>query len=359
MRIKLIVTVQLLHIMVTAQNLVVNPDFESHEVPKSFGAWMYQGDMFSGYSVEGWSQPTSGSSDYFFRADVKTPMNLDPYAGPHEPASGNAFAGMINWLPGREYREYLTGQLNKPLEKGKTYSFKMKVCTGAYGQYLVNQMGVYFNKERYKDNTHQFTIKASPQVILNVQGMVKEPEKWIEVENTFIAQGGEQYFTIGNFLNDTFTVHSQRQGGYYLCPFAYYYIDDMCVIPSNGVTNTIVSNPVFSSQFQPGKTFIARGINFDLDRATLRPESYLQLHAIAAELKQKENLKVEIRGYTDTTGNEAHNLQLSSARAKAVADYLVSTGIDRNRIRYGGYGSTEPVSTTDVTLNRRVEFRFE
>lgn len=320
---------------------------------------MYQGDMFSGYSVEGWSQPTNGSSDYFFRADAKSPMNLLPYAGTHEPADGQAFAGLINWLPGREYREYLTGELTTPLVKGKTYTFKMKLCTGAYDQYMVNEMGVLFTNERYKDNTHQFAIRKSPQVVLDIREMQKAPEKWIEVENSFVANGGEKYFTIGNYLNDTLTVHAQREGNYFPCPFAYYYIDDVSVVQSNGSTSLSATNPVFSNQFQPGKTFIARGINFDVDQSTLRPESYLQLHAIAAELKNKEELKVEIRGYTDSTGNETHNLQLSRARAKAVADYLVSTGIDRTRIRYGGYGSADPVSTTDVALNRRVEFRFD
>lgn len=349
----------LINITLAAQNLVVNPSFELHQEPKTFGAWMFQGDMFTGYSVTGWSQPTNGSSDYFYRKDAASQMNIPPYAGLHEPSTGNAFAGLINWLPGREYREYITGELIQPLEKGKNYAFKMKICTGATGQYLVDQMGVYFTNDRIKDNSHQFTIKKNPQVSLDVVTMNSSPEEWIEVEGSFIATGGEKYFTIGNYQNDSLTDWSQRKGTIYSCPFAYYYIDDVSVEQITGSTTVPSPNIAFSKQFEPGKTFIARGINFDLDKSTLRPESYLQLHAISGELKRKKNLKVEVRGYTDTTGNETHNIQLSRARAKAVADYLVSTGIERSRISYGGFGSKEPVSTTDVALNRRVEFRFE
>lgn len=358
-------TVILLSFLVTlkstvqAQNLVVNPGFETHQEPKSYGAWMLQGDMFLGYGVKGWSQPTNGSSDYFYRADAASRMNISPYAGVHEPATGNAFAGFINWVPGREYREYLTGELSQPLEKGKNYVFKMKICTGAWNPYLVSQLGVYFTAERFKDNTTQFTVKQRPQVLLDVTPMHSQPETWIEIENVFTATGGEKYFTFGNFDNDSTVTITKRDADGMMCEFAYYYADDIVIEPTSAYPTVASANVAFSKQFEPGKTFIARGINFDLDKSTLRPESYLQLHAISGELKRKKNLKVEIRGYTDTTGNEAHNLQLSRARAKVVADYLVSTGIEQSRIKYGGYGSADPVSTTDVALNRRVEFRFE
>jgi outer membrane protein OmpA-like peptidoglycan-associated protein len=106
-----------------------------------------------------------------------------------------------------------------------------------------------------------------------------------------------------------------------------------------------------------GNTFAARGIQFDTDKATLRPESYLQLHAILAELKRKPELKVEISGHTDSTGTAAHNMELSRARAKVVADYLITEGIDKSRITWKGYGYTKPLGN-DAALNRRVEMKF-
>jgi len=341
-----------------AQNMVLNPGFESRQETVQNGLWMLAGDMFSGYNVKGWSQPTNGSSDYFYR-NASGQTNITLYGGAHEPAGGSAFVGFINWLPGREYREYVTGELLQPLEKGKTYVFKMKICTGNICSHLVDELGVYFSAERFSDKSTEKTVRKTPQVKLDVRPMHDAPEEWIMVENIFVAQGGEKYFTFGNFLNDSNTTVKELREGQVFQEYAYYYADDIVVEPSDGIVTVPSTNPTFSDQFQPGKTFIARGINFDLDKATLRPESYLQLHEISAELKRKNTLKVEIRGYTDSSGNEPHNIQLSKARAKAVADYLVSTGIERSRITYGGYGSAEPVSVSQPELNRRVEFVFK
>lgn len=342
----------------TAQNLVVNPGFEQHGIANDLN-WLFGGDMFKSFSVNGWSQPTNGSSDYFFRQNETANMNISPYGGEQEPASGNAFAGFISWVPGREYREYVTGELAQPLVKGKKYKFRMKISTGAKCPYLVNELGVHFSSSRFEDKKTQFTVNLKPQVWLDVTTTQADPESWIEIENVFIANGGEQYFTIGNFANDSVMKIVKRSITEVNCGYNYYYADDIVVEPTDDEPLLSGKKTLIADQVVSGNTFIARGINFDFDKATLRPESYFQLHEIAAELKRKPSLKVEIRGYTDSIGSESHNLRLSKARAKAVADYLVSTGIDRSRISHAGFGSANPVSGIDPALNRRVEFVFK
>ncbi len=342
--------------MCLSQNLVINPGFDVYGKATNLN-WLFGGDMFTSYAVTGWSQSTSGSSDFFFYVPEKKAKNINPYAGDHDPASGNAFAGFIPWVPGREYREYVTGELSTPLEKGKKYKFRMKVCTGSVGSYLVNDLGVYFSKDRVKDTSSKL-LRVNTHVWLDATGLQSNPEEWTVMENVYIAQGGERFFTIGNFLNDSATVSMDRKLGTAPLPYSYYYADDVEVIPTTEDPVAPGPKTSLSNQIKAGSTFIARGVNFDLDKSTLRPESYLQLHEIIAELKRKPGLKVDVRGYTDSTGNEAHNLQLSKARAKVVADYLVSSGIDRSRVTYNGYGSAEPLAGVDPVLNRRVEFRF-
>lgn len=339
------------------QNLVVNPGFDEYGKATDLD-WLFGGDMFKSFGVRGWSQTTTGSSDFFFQTNSGGTKNVAPYAGDHAPASGNAFAGFIHWVPGREYREYLTGELSAPLQKGKKYVFRMKICTGDRGSYMVNDLGVYFSDKRISDST-KFTLNYKPQVWLDASQMQANPEEWTVVENVFVASGNEKYFTVGNFLEDSATTIVKRTTVSPRAEFAYYYADDIAVEPTNGDVLLPGKATTLANEVKAGNTFIARGINFDLDKATLRPESYFQLHEILAELQRKPELKVEIRGYTDSTGNEARNLQLSRARAKAVADYLVSSGIDKARIKYGGYGSANPLTVADKTLNRRVEFKFE
>lgn len=349
------VTVTIGSTVCSAQNLVVNPGFEEYGNATSLD-WLFGGDMFKSFNVRGWTQSTKGSSDFFFVNSTGT-KNIPPYGGDQSPASGNAFAGFIHWVPGREYREYITGELSQPLEKGKKYVFRVKISSGEMNSYMVNDLGVLFTNTRFADTVNG-AVRQTPQVWLDASPMQENPEQWIIIENVFTAQGGEKYFTLGNFLKDSATKVVKRATQVPRCEFAYYYADDISVEPTNAETLLPGKATSLANQVKAGNTFIARGVNFDLDKSTLRPESYLQLHEIVAELKRKPALKVDVRGYTDSTGNEAHNLQLSKARAKVVADYLISAGIDKNRITHGGYGSASPVDLVKPEMNRRVEFVF-
>jgi len=86
-----------------------------------------------------------------------------------------------------------------------------------------------------------------------------------------------------------------------------------------------------------------KNVFFDLDKATLRQESFVELNKLVDFLKQHERLKIEIGGHTDTRGDAQRNLALSDSRAKSVVDYLVSKGIARERLTSKGYGETLPL----------------
>ena len=105
---------------------------------------------------------------------------------------------------------------------------------------------------------------------------------------------------------------------------------------------------------------VTHGINFDIDKATLRPESMGTLNQIKAVMASDPTLKFEIDGHTDNTGGAAHNLALSQQRADAVKAQLVSMGISADRLTTKGCGDTKPIASNDTqdgkANNRRVEF---
>ncbi len=98
---------------------------------------------------------------------------------------------------------------------------------------------------------------------------------------------------------------------------------------------------------------------FDTGRATLKPGAKLRLAKVAGIILAYPDLKLEIDGFTDSTGSSSLNQELSERRALAVSDFLVSQGVTANNVITHGYGPSNPVaSNTTIAgrqLNRRVE----
>ena len=104
---------------------------------------------------------------------------------------------------------------------------------------------------------------------------------------------------------------------------------------------------------------LPEGVTFDVGRATIKPQFYRALDAVASTLNQYGNTRLEIEGHTDSTGSAAMNQQLSENRAMAVASHLASRGVARDRMYAVGYGMTRPIADNSTAegraRNRRVE----
>jgi len=101
-------------------------------------------------------------------------------------------------------------------------------------------------------------------------------------------------------------------------------------------------------------------ILFDIDRATIRPESAEVLGEIGAMLRAHSDLSLLIEGHTDATGDFGHNMALSGERAAAVKSYLVEKhGIEESRLHTMGLGSTRPVDSNETDEGRQQNRRVE
>jgi OOP family OmpA-OmpF porin len=101
-------------------------------------------------------------------------------------------------------------------------------------------------------------------------------------------------------------------------------------------------------------------INFDFNKATLKPSSYPKLEQMVQILNEYPDYSLSIAGHTDNKGDDDYNLRLSYERAAAARTYMVSKGIPAERIESRGYGETKPIADNKTAAgqaqNRRVDF---
>ncbi len=114
------------------------------------------------------------------------------------------------------------------------------------------------------------------------------------------------------------------------------------------------------SPMKRGESIRLNNIFFDYNNSNLREESFPELDRVASLLNEHPKMEIRIEGHTDSVGTDVFNVNLSRSRAKSVAEYIVSKGIDKTRIDFIGYGRSRPIANNNTEegrqKNRRVEF---
>ncbi len=132
---------------------------------------------------------------------------------------------------------------------------------------------------------------------------------------------------------------------------------DLTIVEKQAMTQEVTAHDMLDALNREG--FIALYINFDTDKADIRPDSRGTVAQIAALLQGNPALKVSIEGHTDNTGAPAHNKALSEERAKAVLVAIAKQGVAASRMSAVGWGQERPVADNRTeagrSRNRRVE----
>lgn len=105
------------------------------------------------------------------------------------------------------------------------------------------------------------------------------------------------------------------------------------------------------------KPVVVENIFYDFDRATLRPESKDALDELAQVLRDNPNVTIEMASHTDRHGTDEYNINLSSRRARSVIDYLISVGINADRLQSQGYGESRPKTITKKLAREHPNFK--
>lgn len=130
----------------------------------------------------------------------------------------------------------------------------------------------------------------------------------------------------------------------------------------NGDGFNIVNKDIKLNNIQVGSNITLKNVFFNTGKWDVKEDSYSELERLVLLLSDLPELRIEISGHTDNIGNKSYNELLSQRRADAVVRYLVSKGIDKNRLIAKGYGQSIPVATNDTeegrSTNRRTEFEI-
>lgn len=353
----------------TTDNMVFNPSFEEHlRCPERIDAL---GVMTS---VEAWWQPTGGSSDYFHPCggrDCNVPRNK---LGAQAAHSGDAYCGI--YCSQENYREYLQAELKEPLKAGRRYRISFWVSLADKSPHAVATLGALLTADRIGDSAwgilmhkeivalegdeiQTISTPYTPQMENPSERVLDDAKEWVEVSGEMTASGGERFLTLGNFRSFNHSNVHNRDYANAILQGAYYYIDDVSVV---AIDTDIQAQPTTAAQhIEEGQVVTLWNLFFATGKSEVLPQSHNELYRLRQLMEENPTMKIELRGHTDNQGTAEFNLRLSEARAQAVADYLISHGIDKARIATIGFGKTMPIDSNDTaegrSRNRRVEYR--
>jgi OOP family OmpA-OmpF porin len=238
----LIILLSIFHVSnLQGQNLVKNYSFEEFlECPSRFNQFNLCKDWFvtgNGSTPEYFHGCSTYNSNIGY--SVSVPENL---AGNQKPRTGNAYAGIVLFASNKKtykhsddfyYREYIQGTLKEDLQKNKEYSFSFYINLAENSVVFSDRISICFSDKQLQSKAPYSTLVCQNKV--TVKGVdFRNHETWIEVNGSYVADGGEKLITIGLFLDDLskrefekLNKENKLNEGDRHC---YYYIDDVSVV---------------------------------------------------------------------------------------------------------------------------------
>ena len=98
------------------------------------------------------------------------------------------------------------------------------------------------------------------------------------------------------------------------------------------------------------KAILLDNIYYDLDKSDIRPDAAVELNKLVVIMRDNPSISIELSSHTDDRASVDYNQDLSQRRAESAVSYIIDKGINENRIIAKGYGESQPVSYTHLTL---------
>lgn len=227
-------------------NLVLNGDFESYSYCPTGFDQIRAADYWFSLDTNAFGG-IPGIAEYYNTCtnDVMPQYGI-PQNGLYfyqNPSSGNGLAQVLAFFdstikqPETYYRDYLQGRLYKKLTAGRSYCVTFYTNLTEISQYAIKELGIYLDDGKI-DTAKSIALPQTQYIpqLVNTAGFLTDTAHWLKIEGSFIANGTEQFITIGNFRDKAHTtfarVPSNRYNGGGV-NYGWYLIDDVSVVESN------------------------------------------------------------------------------------------------------------------------------
>jgi OOP family OmpA-OmpF porin len=165
----------------------------------------------------------------------------------------------------------------------------------------------------------------------------------------------------GRFNDSTFAFPIFGSSKYQITADADGYITGTAIVdPKDIDSNRKVIREVLLTR--KGETIVLDHLIFEQGKAIINPNSFPGLDELVALMKDNTKLVIQLEGHTDNQGNPGKNMELSQDRVDNVKKYIVSKGVDKDRIKTKAFGGTKPLLNANTpearVKNRRVEMRI-
>jgi gliding motility-associated-like protein len=147
--------------------------------------------------------------------------------------TSNEYIGMGFFERTIEYCEYSSGTLSESLQSSLCYTAQFFVSLSTYSSFAIDAIGMYFTTDSL---LFQLTpIEVTPHIANDSGNIISDTANWVKISGSFIASGGEKFFTIGRFKRNEYVNYEvviPYEG------YSYYYIDDVAVWPCDAPVYT-------------------------------------------------------------------------------------------------------------------------
>ncbi len=342
-----------------SENLIQNGSFESlNGKARKLGAIEV---------ATGWVSPTGVRADLFTPVakveDINTPTNV---YGMEDPKDGQNYAGIVAYSYNDKMpRTYLMAKLDAPMKKGMTYCVKFNVALAELSKYAVSEIGANISKKPFGTD-EKSSIIDKMHIMHPRQKVFNGMYGWDLICGSYVAEGGEKYITIGNFINnkDIEAAKSKKpadiRGTQIIA--AYYYVDDVSVMlvkdgqqcdcgPGEAsvqeVSNTVYAKTVQLTDKMTAEQKVAlQTLYFGFGKSVIQPAGNNSLDLILQLMKENPNTMLEIKGHTDAKEVSAGMknsiyADMDEKRIEKAKAFFLEKGIPENRIKTTKLGDSQ------------------